>query len=151
MPKVVENFTRESLNLLPHTASKTMIKMNTLDQLRKNISSLAMTLMALYALDVSARGTNFRVAAPVIPDRSVNLTNFTAVADGTTLNTDAFAAAITALSAKGGGELVVPPGYWLTGPIRLQSNINLHLERGAFIQFSRDFHLYPLVVIRYER
>jgi polygalacturonase len=76
----------------------------------------------------------------------VNLTNFDAVGDGVTLNTDAFEKAIAALSAQGGGELMVPPGYWLTGPIRLRSNINLHLERGALVQFSRDFHLYPLVV-----
>jgi polygalacturonase len=121
--------------------------MNSLHRLCKNISFLAITLMALFALDAAASGSDFNVAAPVIPDTSVNLTNFAAVGDGVTLNTDAFEKAITALSDKGGGELIVPPGYWLTGPIQLRSNINLHLERGALIQFSRDFHLYPLVVI----
>jgi polygalacturonase len=68
------------------------------------------------------------------------------VGDGTRLNTDAFAKAIAALSEKGGGALVVPPGLWRTGPIRLRSNINLHLERGAVIRFSGDFQLYPLEV-----
>jgi polygalacturonase len=124
-----------------------MNKMHIPDRLRRNVFSLIITLKALYAVDVSARGNDFDVAVPVIPDRSVNLTNFDAVGDGVTLNTDAFEKAIAALSAEGGGELIVPPGYWLTGPIELQSNINLHLERGAFIQFSRDYHLYPLVVI----
>jgi polygalacturonase len=123
-----------------------MKKINNPDRLRKQISSLAITLMTSYALNVSAGGSHFDVATPTIPDTSVNLTNFAAVGDGVTLNTDAFEKALAALSAKGGGELVVPPGFWLTGPIQLKSNINLHLERGALIQFSRDFHLYPLVV-----
>src|SRR6185295_6041326 len=43
--------------------------------------------------------------------------------------------------------LVVPSGIWLTGPIRLRSNIDLHIERGALIIFSGDFKLYPLTVI----
>ncbi len=123
-----------------------MNKTNGPERFRKSTFSLAVTLMALYALDVAAKETDFNVAAPVIPDTSMNLTDFGAAGDGTTLNTEAFEAAIAALSAKGGGELIVPPGFWLTGPIQLKSNINLHLERGAFIQFSRDFHLYPLVV-----
>ena len=88
-----------------------------------------------------------KVPLPVIPKNKVKLTDFGAKGDGITLNTHAFARAIAALSAKGGGELVVPPGFWLTGPIRLRSNINLHLQRGALIQFSRDYHLYPLMVV----
>jgi len=86
------------------------------------------------------------VGLPVFPKTQVNLADFGAVNDGVTLNTGAFENAIAALSAKGGGELIVPEGYWLTGPIHLRSNINLHLERGAFIQFSRDYKLYPIVV-----
>lgn len=86
------------------------------------------------------------VAMPVIPSTTVTLTDFGAVGDGATLNTEAFAKAIAALSEKGGGELIVPPGFWLTGPIRLCSNLNLHLKRGALIKFSGDFKLYPLAV-----
>src|ERR1700679_1708040 len=82
--------------------------------------------------------TGAAVSLPVFPKTHVDLVDFGAVNDGVTLNTEAFEKAISALSAKGGGELIVPQGYWLTGPIHLQSDINLHLERGAFIQFSRD-------------
>ena len=67
--------------------------------------------------------------------------------DGVTMNTVAFEKAFTALEKKGGGRLVVPPGIWLTGPIKLRSRTDLHLERGALIKFSGDFNLYPLVVI----
>jgi len=87
------------------------------------------------------------VALPVFPGTVLRLTDFGAVGDGRTLNTEAFAKAIETLSGKGGGELDVPPGLWLTGPIKLRSNIKLHLERGALIQFSRDYTLYPLTVI----
>jgi polygalacturonase len=86
------------------------------------------------------------VAAPQFPAQKFDLRQTGAVGDGVTLNTAAFEKAIAALAEKGGGELTVPPGIWLTGPIKLRSNINLHLERGALIQFSRDYKLYPLIV-----
>jgi polygalacturonase len=107
----------------------------------------AITLLALRAFQANAGGISIQVASPIIPHAKVSLLDFGAVGDGATLNTQAFEKAIVALSAMGGGELDVPPGIWLTGPIKLQSNINLHLERGALVQFSRDFNLYPLLVI----
>jgi len=84
---------------------------------------------------------------PVFPKNVVSLADFGGNGEGRTLNTAAFEKALAALSVKGGGELIVPPGIWLTGPIKLRSNINLHLERGALIQYSRDYKLYPLTVI----
>jgi polygalacturonase len=86
------------------------------------------------------------VATPVIPQTTVTLTDFGAIGDGATLNTDAFARAIASLTDKGGGELIVPAGIWLTGPIRLCSNLYLYLERGALIKFSGNPKLYPLTV-----
>lgn len=88
--------------------------------------------------------------APTIPDRQVNLKDFGAVGDGTTLCTEAFAKAIDKLSEQGGGKLVVPGGVWFTGPIVLKSNINLHLEVGAVIQFSGDESLYPVIKTSFE-
>lgn len=87
------------------------------------------------------------VQAPVFPDRQVKLGDFGGVGDGRTLNTVPFEKAIAALADKGGGRLVVSPGLWLTGPIRLRSNIHLFLEAGALIQFSGDHTHYPLVVL----
>jgi polygalacturonase len=85
-----------------------------------------------------------RVKEPKFPDRTVSVANFGAVGDGKTLNTEAFA---KAMAAVGAGRLVVPPGIWLTGPIRLHSNLELHLEAGALVQFSGDYKLYPLMVL----
>jgi polygalacturonase len=60
-----------------------------------------------------------------------------------TKNTDAFAKAIAAAAANpGGGRVVVPAGVWYTGPIVMQSNVNLHLEDGAKILFSSDYSDY---------
>lgn len=79
---------------------------------------------------------------PRIPDRTVLLTDFGAKGDGLTLCSDAFAAAIKHLSAQGGGHLVVPAGVWLTGPITMESRIDLHLERNAMILLSPDKSLF---------
>nr|WP_246151162.1 glycoside hydrolase family 28 protein [Adhaeribacter aerolatus] len=91
-----------------------------------------------------------RVQEPRIPDNTVIITDFGAVGDGLTKNTQAFEKAIAAASAKGGGKVVIPRGMWLTGPIVLRSNINLHAEAGAMVIFSKDFDDYPLVQTSFE-
>jgi polygalacturonase len=81
---------------------------------------------------------------------STNITKFGAVADGQTLNTQAINAAIDACNKKGGGVVVIPAGLWLTGPLVLKSNVNLHLKRGALLQFTKDFNQYQLVESNWE-
>ena len=82
---------------------------------------------------------------PQFPPHNVNIVEFGAVPDGHTMNTKAFADAINACAKGGGGTVVVPAGTWLTGPIRLESNINLHVEKGALVQFSKNINDYPFV------
>ena len=90
------------------------------------------------------------VIQPTFPDYAVRITDFGAVPGGETLNTTAFAEAINAVTEKGGGKVIVPAGIWLTGPIVLKSNINLHTEAGALVLFSRNFDDYPLVSVSFE-
>jgi polygalacturonase len=90
------------------------------------------------------------VPVPQFPDYSVTITDFGAVGDGRTLNTGAFTDAIDKVSKKGGGRVVVPRGIWLTGPIILKSNINIHAEAGALVVFSKNKDLYPLVESYFE-
>lgn len=90
------------------------------------------------------------VKAPVIPDAKVSLKDFGADPTGKQLCTDAFAKAIDQLYKMGGGHLVVPRGVWQTGPVVLRSNIDLHLEAGAVIQFAADENLYPLIKTSFE-
>jgi polygalacturonase len=79
------------------------------------------------------------------PNHTVNIVEFGAVADVQTMNTKAFADAIMACKQAGGGTVVVPAGVWLTGPIKFESNINLHVERGAVILFSKNRNDFPLI------
>lgn len=79
-----------------------------------------------------------------------NVLEHGAIPDGRTKNTAAIANAIEACASAGGGRVLFPPGQYLTGPIHLRSNIDLHVERGATILFSRDYEDYPLVHTNYE-
>src|SRR5262245_55527255 len=60
-----------------------------------------------------------RIKAPVFPNRDFKITDYGAVADGDTDNTEAIRKAITACNAAGGGRVVVTPGVFLTGAIHL--------------------------------
>lgn len=90
------------------------------------------------------------VKIPVFPGNRVSVADYGGKPDGISLNTQAFEKAMTALSKQGGGTLIVPKGVWFTGPIVFQSNINLHLEKGALILFSPNKDLYPLVETVFE-
>jgi polygalacturonase len=92
-----------------------------------------------------------RVVPPVFPSRTFSILDFNAVGNGTTSNTAAIAAAVSACNAGGGGTVLVPAGKFLTGPIHLKSNVNLHLAKGAVLLFSTDPAEYlPLVLTRWE-
>ena len=91
-----------------------------------------------------------KVKEPSIPNNSINIADIGGVPDGKTLNTEVFAKAIDELSNKGGGKVIVPAGIWFTGPIKMKSNIELHLEDGALVRFSGDFDLYPLIKTSFE-
>jgi polygalacturonase len=92
-----------------------------------------------------------RVVAPTFPTRDFVVTKFGAKGDGKTNASAAFRKAIEACSRAGGGRVVVPPGEYATGPIRLRSRVNLHLEKGAIVRFLADPGLYlPPVLTRWE-
>ena len=83
-----------------------------------------------------------QVSRPVIPANEISLTEVGGVGDGVTLNTEAFSKGISKLGKLGGGRLNVPQGIWLTGPIQLKDNIELHLEKNAIILMSPDKSLF---------
>ena len=76
---------------------------------------------------------------PKIPARKFVITEFGAIGDGHTMNTEAFRSAIQACAKAGGGHVIVPAGTFLTGPIELASHMALDFEEDAIIQASDKF------------
>ena len=65
--------------------------------------------------------------------------------------TEAIQKAIEEAHNTGGGTIYFPAGNYLTGAIKLKSNITLHLEAGAILKFSTNFDDYlPFVEYRWE-
>lgn len=83
-----------------------------------------------------------KVEPVTFPDTKVNLGKYLQQAGimpgSDALCTEAIQTAIDELAAQGGGHLIVPRGTWVTGPIQLRSNIDLHLNKGAKLLFTTD-------------
>lgn len=91
------------------------------------------------------------IAGNNFPDRICNVFDYGARGDGTTDNTQAFTKAISACAKLGGGKVIVPAGTWRSGPLKLESNINLEIQKDATILFSTNFADYlPPVFSRFE-
>ena len=90
------------------------------------------------------------IKSPVFKKDTLSIKKYGAVSDGNTLNTKSINATIEALSKKGGGVVLIPSGLWLTGPVVLKSNINLHLAAGATLLFTADKNEYPLIEANWE-
>lgn len=90
------------------------------------------------------------IPLPSFPDRTVSICDHGAVPGGLVDNTLAIAGAISACSQAGGGRVVIPRGIWLTGPIHLQSNTDLHAEEGALVLFRTRYSDYPLRETNFE-
>jgi polygalacturonase len=92
-----------------------------------------------------------RIAPPQIPAREFVITQFGAVADGRTDCTAALAKAVDACAGAGGGRVMVPAGEFLTGPIHLKNNVELHLDPDATLKFNTNPAAYlPAVFTRFE-
>ena len=90
------------------------------------------------------------VSTTVFKKDTFNIISYGAVSSSNTLNTGAIQQAIDMASKQGGGMVLVPSGFWLTGPIKLLSNVNLHISSGAVLQFSNKPKDYPLVRTNWE-
>ncbi|KAL3830054.1 hypothetical protein ACJIZ3_018856 [Penstemon smallii] len=85
---------------------------------------------------------------PKLRPVAYNLTDFGGVGDGVILNTAAFERAVMAISKlgkKGGGQLNVPPGNWVTAPFNLTSHMTLFLAEGAVVIGYDNEKYWPLM------
>ena len=94
--------------------------------------------------------SNFNVELPVFKDNEINIASVGAISGGIVSNTKIINDAIDMLFKKGGGRIIIPSGIYLTGPIKLLSGINLHIEKGAVLLFSKNKEEYPLIRADYE-
>lgn len=75
-----------------------------------------------------------------------NVRDYGAKTDPLPLQTEAFQKAIDACAAAGGGTVLVPPGIYRIGTIRLRSHVTLRLENGALLRGPDsidDYFKYP--------
>ena len=123
------------------------------------IRSFQVTLLLLLALShvVEHCGADYtgqcKSNGPLKPrPHSVSILEFGAVGDGKALNTVAFQNAIFYLKSfadKGGAQLYVPPGKWLTGSFNLTSHLTLFLEKDAIILGSQVTNAIQLFFFEY--
>ena len=90
------------------------------------------------------------IVVPKFKSADFDIRKFGAVGDGKTSSTAAVRKAIAACHAAGGGRVIVPDGRFVTGALRLESNVNLHLADRATLAFSHDHREYPIVFTRWE-
>ncbi|MDB5193580.1 MAG: glycoside hydrolase [Segetibacter sp.] len=121
----------------------------------KKFLAIASSLVLLngtgFAQAGNPKAQNFPVVkTPTFKKDTINIVSFGAKADGVTLNTKSINDAINASTKKGGGVVVIPRGLWLTGPVVLKSNVNLHLQSDAVLLFTPDFNQYKLIETNWE-
>jgi len=119
------------------------------------IACLAAFFLALI-VGASAQNDNYSwnhlpsAELPKFKKDTFNIIKYGAVSDGITLNTKSINDAINDCNAKGGGVVLIPQGLWMTGPIVLKSNVNLHIVNSALVQFTDDKSQYQLVLGYFE-
>lgn len=88
-------------------------------------------------------------AGPRIPDREFSATDLGVVPNLDTPVTAALQKAIDHVDAAGGGKLVIAPGDYVVGPLRLASKLDLHLSAGAVLKLLPREQGYPADSSRY--
>ena len=105
------------------------------------------TLLLLQLAGVAAYAR--QPAHPAIPDQTFSVIDFGAVGDGVTLNTSAIQAALDKAGVAG-GQVVIPKGVFLCGPLTLQSKTNLVLEKDAVLKLRNDVDSFPTEKTSYQ-
>ena len=92
-----------------------------------------------------------RIKPPKFKNKDYSILDFGAKVGAQVDCREAINKAIDACSKAGGGRVVVPAGEYLTGAIRLRSNVNLHVSKGATLKFATNAQAYmPIVHTRWE-
>ncbi|MCQ2392640.1 MAG: glycoside hydrolase family 28 protein, partial [Kiritimatiellae bacterium] len=123
--------------------------MNRLHFLSVTLLGLMASFAAVADLNLEAPFGKYTIRETRFPDKTFSIADYGAKSDGSKC-TEAFAKAMAACSAAGGGHVVVPAGKWLTGAVHFKSNCDLHLEKDAVLEFTDDPADYPEVHTTWE-
>lgn len=106
---------------------------------RRPVSVFSVLAASLFASSIlTARASAEPTSTPPF-----NVRDFGAVGDGVTLDTQAIQKAIDACAEAGGGTVYLQGGTFLSGTIRLKSNVTLLVEAGATLLGSTNIEDYP--------
>lgn len=114
--------------------------------------------LAAAAVITSPAAALARATAPATPKASAaqaarpfySVVDFGAIGDGKALCTAAVQKAVDTCASEGGGNVIVPAGRYLTGPIFLKSNVHVDVLAGATLLFTTDFDSVPAIDGRWE-
>ena len=93
---------------------------------------------------------NFEILRPEFKNVDYDITNYGAKSDIAFNNQKAIQEAINDCHNNGGGRVIIPDGFYITGPIELKSNVNLYVADNAYVQFTKSKEEYPLYITEYE-
>jgi polygalacturonase len=92
----------------------------------------------------------FEILRPEFKNVDYVITNYGAKSDVAFNNQKAIQEAINDCHMNGGGRVIIPDGFYITGPIELKSNVNLYVSDNAYVQFTKSKEEYPLYITEYE-
>lgn len=87
------------------------------------------------ALGIALSFSGIAAAQSAPASHIFDITAYGAKSDASAPSTDAFAKAIAAAKAAGGGTVYVPAGHYTSGPIELVSHLRLEFGPGSFVVF----------------
>src|ERR1700761_6801780 len=91
-----------------------------------------------------------RPVEPPSPSLQLNVRDFGATGDGSTLETASLQQALDRCNVLGGGEVLIPAGRYLTGGLSLRCRVTLRLDKDAVLLGSADLAHYPVAQVRWE-
>jgi polygalacturonase len=117
---------------------------------RRQVIGRSLALLALPPTAFASTSGGILAAPTRGPLLQLNVRDFGAMGDGTTIDTVGLQQALDRCSVLGGGEVLVPAGTYLTGALALRSNTLLRVQDNAVITGTPDFADYPVTQVRWE-
>ena len=109
--------------------------------MKKYLIAVSIILLAISSPIALAMAGNSKPAA--FADKTMDIRNYGAIADGKTVCTKAIQAAIDECAKRGGGTVTVPAGRFVSGTIIMKNNVELHVAHGAVLLGSTNASDYP--------